>query len=140
MGVFDIKINNNYSMADGVNWGGIGGDITNQTDLNDRLNVAINKTASGAVAINRAVNADGEETDDGAEMIGFSMNAAADGGELKVSMSNLIKIEAGGSISSGDSVVLDTGGKAVSFGGSGTKIGIAVVGGTNGEIITVKSN
>lgn len=139
MGVFDIKLNNKFSMADGVNWGGIGGDITSQNDLNNALSLVVKKTASGAVAINRAVNFDGEATDDGAEILGASMNAAADGGELKVSLSRLFYLEASASVSAGDDLVLDTGGKVKAYQGVGTKVGTAVVGGENGEIVTIKA-
>lgn len=85
----------------------------------------------------RAINFDGELTDDGAELLGVTDLAWSTGEVASVIVIGAPIMEASGAVSIGDSIILDTGGKAKAYAGTGTKIGFALNSAADGGYVKV---
>jgi hypothetical protein len=85
----------------------------------------------------RAVNFDCELTNDGGEFFGATDLEWREGETASVIALGAPIMEASGAVSKGDSIILDTGGKAKAFGGSGTKIGFALNSAADGGYVKV---
>ncbi|MFN3195818.1 MAG: capsid cement protein [Chlorobiota bacterium] len=99
--------------------------------------LTLSYTAGEDLPAYRAINFDGELTDDGAELLGVTDLAWSTGEVASVIAIGAPIMEASGAISKGDSIVLATDGKDAAFGGSGTKIGFALNDAADGGYVKV---
>ena len=99
--------------------------------------LTLSQTAGEDLLAYRAVNFDGELTNDGSEFLGATDLEWREGEVASVIALGAPIIEASGAVSKGDSITLDTGGKAKAYAGSGTKIGFALNSAADGEYVKV---
>lgn len=78
------------------------------------VNLALTRTASGAVTKYRAVGFDGAQaTVQGQKVLGSALYDAVDGEEFPVAVDDTVLVEAGAAIAAGDSLIVDAQGRVI---------------------------
>lgn len=83
-------------------------------------------TAVGAIAAHRFVHALGDQAVANENALGVSRTAAADGEKFPVDVLGTALVQAGNTITKGDSLKSDADGKAITWASAGAKLAIAL--------------
>lgn len=99
--------------------------------------LTLSQTAGEDLLAYRAINFDGELTDDGDDFLGVTDLEWREGEIASAIALGAPIMEASGAVSKGDNIVLDTGGKAKAYAGSGAKVGFALNSAADGGYVKV---